>query len=189
MDTFIPNPNSQSPYAMTAQPLSGHERNRLFLQEKGNFKDVTLVSGCGFTEDGRGFALLDFDNDGWVDIAASSSNTPNLLRNTMGSQKSTPTNRHVKISLVGGATDARSQIEWSARDAIGASIVVAIGDTKRRFQLSAGEGLSKQNAKHIHVGMGDAETIDQVDVFWPSGKRTTHKDIKAGTTVSLLENE
>lgn len=191
MAMFISSPNVTGPYQQVAQPFSGHERNRLFLQTAENFDDVSLVSGSDFREDGRGFALLDFDHDGWLDIAATSPNVPSfrLLRNTMGDSKSSTQNGHVKITLVGGATEAKSQTQWSARDAIGASIVVTIGDSKRRFQLAAGEGLSTQNAKQIHVGMGDAQSIDQVDVFWPSGKTTVHRDLKVGVNAELLERE
>ena len=46
-------------------PFSGGERNRLFIQRNGNFDDLTLVSGVDFREDGRGFALFDYDQDGF----------------------------------------------------------------------------------------------------------------------------
>lgn len=191
MATFISPPNPVGAYQQVAQPFSGHERNRLFLQGAENFDDVSLVSGSDFREDGRGFALIDFDNDGWIDIATTSPNSPGfrLLRNTLGDTKSPTRNGRVKITLVGGATEAKGQTQWSSRDAIGASVVVTIGDSKRRFQLSAGQGLSTQNAKQIHVGMGDAQAIDKVEVFWPGGKRTVHRNLKVGVNVELFEKE
>ena len=59
---------------------SGHERNRLFLNRAGEqFVDVSGVSGLDDAADGRSFALLDFDRDGWLDIAVVNANAP-LLR-------------------------------------------------------------------------------------------------------------
>lgn len=188
MTTFIPAPAGRDTQSV-AQPFSGHERNRLFLQGSSNFDDVSLVSGADIREDGRGFTLIDFDKDGWLDIAATSPNSPKfkLLRNTIGDDQPNVT-QHVYLKLVGGATQAKSQQQWSPRDAIGASVLVRIGNSKRRFQLSSGEGLSTQNGKWIHVGLGKSDAIDELTVSWPSGKQTIHLDIKAGENQTLFEN-
>ena len=196
MSYFVPNPSEDGYYQTQVKSFSARERNRLFIQTDENFEDVSLVSGADFKEDGRGFALIDFDKDGWLDLAVTSPNEPTfrLLRNTIGNQQSLsatngPTMGAVFIALEGGATTAESQQQWSARDAIGASVLVTIGQTKRRFQLSSGEGLSTQNGKWIHVGMGDATMIDSVEVIWPSGKRNVHESIQTGSRVKFFENE
>jgi hypothetical protein len=190
MSYFVPDPSEDGYYQTKVKSFSARERNRMFIQSDGNFEDVTLVSGADFKEDGRGFALIDFDRDGWLDIAVTSPNEPifRLLRNTIGDQQPQGSNS-VFITLEGGATSAESQQEWSARDAIGASLLVTIGESKRRFQLSSGEGLSTQNGKWIHVGMGEADLIDSVEVVWPSGKRTIKEQVKAGSRIKILENE
>ena len=53
-------------------------------------------------------------------------------------------------------------------------------DTQRRFLLSCGEGLSSQNSKRIHVGLGETKLIDSIEVSWPSGKKTIRENVKAG---------
>src|SRR5262245_47412604 len=59
--------------------FSGHERDNLFINlGDGQFKDVSGVSGANDPGDGRVFALLDFDRDGWWDIASINANTPSL---------------------------------------------------------------------------------------------------------------
>lgn len=170
-------------------PFSGNERNRMFFNNGGNFDDLTLVSGTDFREDGRGFVLMDFDKDGWVDLGVVSPNAPRfrVVRNNIGKRR--PNNSFVTLSLVGGQTSAEPSLEWSARDAIGATALVTIGDSKRKFQLACGEGLSSQNAKRIHIGMGEADKIDRIEITWPSGKKSEKNDVEAGSRLTIYENE
>ena len=172
-----------------SSPFSGNERNRIFFRRGDNFEDLTLVSGADFREDGRGFAMLDFDNDGWVDLGIVSPNHPRfrIVSNKIGKLKES--NGFVEVSLVGGQTTIEPSTEWSARDAYGASILVTTGDTKRRFLFSCGEGLSSQNSKRIHIGLGKTKVIDSIEVSWPSGKKTIQKNVKAGQRVTIFENQ
>jgi hypothetical protein len=169
--------------------LSGGERNRLFMREDGNYKDLSLVSGIDFREDGRGFALLDYDRDGWLDLGITSPNYPRfrIAKNKMGVQASRE-NSFVEVTLVGGQESASPSLEWSSREPFGARLLVTCGDEKRMFQLNCGEGVSTQNSKRIHIGMGTCKKIDQVEVIWPSGKRTQHNDILSGSRVELTES-
>ena len=168
--------------------LSGGERNRLFMRQDGNYKDLSLVSGVDFREDGRGFALLDYDRDGWLDLGITSPNFPRfrIAKNKMGEQVSRD-NSFVEVTLVGGQDTTTPSEEWSPRDPFGARLLVTCGDEKRMFQLNCGEGVSTQNSKRIHIGMGTRDKIDRVDVYWPSGKQTTHADIDSGSRVLLTE--
>lgn len=170
--------------------LSGGERNRLFMRRHGNYKDMTLVSGVDFREDGRGFVLFDYDRDGWLDLGITSPNYPRfrIARNTIGDHQSVK-NGFVEIELVGGQSSAKPSTHWSARDPFGARIVATCGEQKRMFQLNGGEGVSVQNSNRIHIGMGQLPKIDMLEVFWPSGKKTVRENIETGTRISVLENE
>lgn len=172
-----------------ARSYSGHERNRMFIQTDDNFEDVSLVSGADTRKDSRGFVMLDYDRDGWVDLGITSPLSPRfrIFRNTIGDDRESP-NRAVFVSVRGGNTEPKKNSKWSNRDGIGAKILVTIGDEKRIFQASCGEGLASQNSKWIHIGMGHAENIDQIDVSWPSGKKTVYNNIASGTRVTLFED-
>ena len=194
-----------------ATPFSGGERNRMFLNRDGNYSDVTLVSGADYREDGRGFALLDFDNDGFLDMAVVSPNVPRLrlVRNgfadqagpverargdtdeAMADTNSQParetTHRSLRIRLTGGQTGAEPSSEWSSREPYGAMIHVTMGGSTRVFQLACGEGLSSQNSRLIHVGMGTAAQVDRVTVHWPSGRTTERSNVEPGI-LSIFEN-
>ena len=178
------NPNS----GFRSNALSGGERNRLFLGTGDNFKDVSLVSGVDFREDGRGFVLFDYDRDGWIDMGITSPNAPRfrIAKNRMADfQKSK--NGFVEVSLIGGQESASASTQWSSRDAFGSKVIATIGDTKRMFQLSCGEGLSVQNANRIHIGIGKATEIDKLEVLWLSGKKTVRENVKAGERITIEE--
>jgi len=172
---------------ISANSFSGDERNRLFLGAKNNFTDATLVSGIDFRSDGRGFALLDFNDDNAIDIGLISNQKPRfrLLKNNLAD--STPTGGAINIRLIGGNTLAASNSDFSSRDAIGAQVSVRIGEQTRIFQLGCGEGLSSQNSKRIHVGLGEAKKIDSLIVSWPNGRISTLGPVNAGTSLKINE--
>lgn len=173
--------------------LSGGERNRLFLRSDGNFKDVSLVSGADFRQDGRGFVLFDYNNDGWIDLGITSPNAPRfrLLKNRFSELPGDvpgKTNGFVSLQLVGGQKTTEPTTEWSSRNPIGAKVLVAIGNSHRVFQLSGGEGLSSQNSDRIHIGLGQNESIERIEIQWPNGKTTVREDVAAGSRLKVFEN-
>lgn len=184
--------NPQNPMqGYYARSFSGNERNRTFLQTDDNFDDVSLVSGIDFREDGRGHSLFDFDQDGWLDIGLSSplDHRFRILRNRMGELFDAKKSQHARLLLQGGASDATPQFQLSTRDAIGATAIVHIGDLKRMYQVSRGEGFSSQNSAWIHVGLGSADRIDRIEIRWPSGKQTSHGSVAAGERMIIKETD
>ncbi len=177
---------------ITGYSFSGGERNRLFLQSGGNFDEASLVSGIDFRNDGRGFVIFDYDHDGFVDLGIITSQSPRfrIAKNNFKSDQrgDIAENGSAFISLVGGNTKAKSTEQWSPRNPFGARMIATIGDKKRMFQLSCGEGLASQNSGSVHVGLGDAPQIDKLEIIWPSGKRTTEENVKAGERRTFYEN-
>lgn len=188
--TFPPAENPKAGAFFRSNALSGGERNRLFMRRSNSYKDMSLVSGVDFREDGRGFVLFDYDRDGWLDLGITSPNFPRfrIARNNIGDHQ-TIRNGFVEVELIGGQTSAESSTEWSPREPFGARVLVTCGDSKRMFQLNCGEGVSVQNAKRIHIGMGQLPKIDKLEVFWPSGKTTIRENVESGARISILENE
>ncbi len=182
------NPDADGPSFRSA-PFSGGERNRLFLQRDGNYDEMTLVSGVDFRQDGRGFALSDFDRDGFMDLIIASPNEPRLriARNQIRERQSSA-NGFVELRLVGGQTTTEPSTRWSARDPFGATVLAISGETKRMFQLSCGEGISSQNTNVIHIGMGGTQKIDSLEVTWPSGKTSRQENMAAGERITIFEN-
>ena len=67
-DANLDKDDQKSKLKFVSNSLSGDERNRLFMRHQENFADVSLLSGTDDLADARSHSLLDYDNDGWVDI-------------------------------------------------------------------------------------------------------------------------
>ncbi len=124
---------------------SGYERNVFYVNNRDRtFSDVSAVVGMDFVEDGRAFALADFDRDGRLEVFLKNRNSPQvrLLKNVM--EKLPPS-----IAF-------RLQGTKSNRDAIGASASIETGAGRQTRMLQAGSGFLSQHSKDIFFGLGDA---------------------------------
>ena len=175
--------------------LSGHERDRLFLSSRGTrYRDVSGVSGLDDPSDGRAAALLDYDRDGWLDVALVSSNAPmlKLFRNRIGCHPAAgagePRGGMVAFRFVGGNETARPSPSFSARDGYGALVSVDLGGRTLLREHRAGEGFAAQNSATLLVGLGEHERARSVTVRWPNGRTQTTADVPAGTLLTVYEN-
>lgn len=163
---------------------SGNERNRLVMRSGDGFVDRSLVSGIDCREDARSFAILDFDGDGWLDIALASVNKPRLrlFRNRFG--EFGEGGSVVDVLLRGSQTGAAPDTGRSNRDAIGAVLIVNTSRHTRLFRKSTGEGLAAQNSGRIRVSIAEGDTLQKISVRWPSGKIT---ELAPAADQSLIE--
>ena len=160
-------------WGFTSNSLSGRERNRMFLRHKGNFSDVSLISGVDDIADGRSFALLDFNQDGWQDIAMMSLNAPRfkLYRNEL--KTIYPENSSFRFRLIGGQRSGTASANLSNRDGIGATALITFASgNKLLVQKQAGEGFASQNSDVKMIGVPEGDSIERVDIRWPSGVTT-----------------
>ncbi|MGY8747713.1 MAG: ASPIC/UnbV domain-containing protein [Pirellulales bacterium] len=164
---------SNQKWGFTSNSLSGRERNRMFLRHKDNFSDVTLISGVDDIADGRSFALLDFDQDGWQDIAMMSLNSPRfkLYRNEL--QTIYPDNSSFRFRFIGGQRAGAPSVKLSNRDGIGATALITFASgNKLLVQRQAGEGFASQNSDVKMIGVPKGDSVERVEVRWPSGLKT-----------------
>ena len=166
--------------AYRSNSLSGNERNRLLISQNGSFKDHSLISGIDAREDSRSFALLDYDNDGWLDIALASTSFPRLriFRNRFSEIGSQKKGRLVRLNLIGTTSN---------RDAAGAIIIAHTSKTKRAFRKNLGQGLSSQNSPSIFITVPPEDILEKITVHWPSGKITNHKPTATATAILITE--
>jgi peroxiredoxin len=170
--------------------LSGHERDHLFLSDRGAaFTDIAGVSGLDDPADGRAAAFLDYDRDGWLDIALANANAPRLVlfRNRIGCLPAAG-GRIVAVRFVGGNATPRPAPGWSARDGIGARVTVDLGDGALVREQRAGEGFATQNSATMVIGIGARAVVPTLTVAWPAGKSATTADVPAGTLLIVYEN-
>lgn len=169
--------------------LNGNERNHFFSNRGGrSFVDASALSGLDNPADSRGFALLDYDRDGWQDVALVNANQPlfNLYHNEMAAAGLS--GGMIAIRFVGGNNTPVASKEYSARDAYGARVTADLGDTKLIREHRCGDGWSTQNSSTMMIGIGGRSAVSLLTVKWPSGKSTRLQNIPEGTLLTLFEN-
>lgn len=170
--------------------LSGHERNKLYLNEANgsNFSDQSGLSGLDDEADGRAFAVFDYDRDGWSDIVSVNAMNPltRLYRNEMRDEDRS--GNFIALSFKGGNRAATAS-EWSNRDGYGARVEVRKGGEVIEREHRCGQGYGSQNSAVMIVGLGDWEEVDEVTVRWPSGKKSSVAKVKHGEWVTIDERE
>ena len=137
---------------------SGYERNVFYANNcNGTFSDVSGAVGLDFVEDGRSFALADFDHDGRQEIFLKNRNAPQLrlLKNV--------------IPSLPPAVAFRLRGTKSNRDAIGASVTIETTVGRQTRLLQAGSGFLSQHSKEVFFGLGDAAGSVSASIRWPSG--------------------
>jgi tetratricopeptide (TPR) repeat protein len=137
---------------------SGYERNVFYADNgDGTFSDISAVVGLDFVEDGRSFALADFDHDGRLEIVLKNRNAPQLrvLKNIM---------RELPPSIA-----FHLQGKTSNRDAIGAFVTIQTDKGRQTRMLQAGSGFLCQHSKDVFFGLGQTKGPLHASIRWPSG--------------------
>lgn len=169
--------------------LNGSERNRYFSNREGRaFQDVSGLSGLDEVADSRGFAVFDYDRDGWQDVALVNADQPlfSLYRNEMASVGLT--GGVIAIRFVGGNRAAAPSAEFACRDGFGARVMVDLGGATIQREHRCGNGWSTQNSATMILGIGTHPGATSLTVRWPSGQTSTVREVAEGTLLTVYEN-
>lgn len=137
--------------------VNGFERNALYRNDgDGAFIDVAYPDGAARVEDGRGLGVFDADADGDLDLVINNYLQPaTLLVNRA------PEEHHwLRLKLVGTRSN---------RSAIGARVSIRHGSRRQSREVSSTAGYLSGQSLYLHFGTGTDESIDHLEIRWPSG--------------------
>ena len=151
----------------------GCRYNDIYLQKKDHsFELVSWEAGIHEMRRDQDGLWFDFDNDGKLDLLANG----RLLKNS-----SEDIGNYVFIQL-------ESSLDNSY--AVGAKVIVYVGDQKMTRELSIGHGQKMQTSYKLHFGIGNHVKIDSVHVIWSNqkGKSTTYSQLDANNSYLLKDD-
>ena len=148
----------------------------------GNFTLANYESGL-VKRNGWGSSVSDFDRDGDVDLIAY-----DLFENT-----ATELGHWVTIRLFGGlqggpADDWQEWTGLSNMSAIGATVKVKTTRGEQLRHVSGGSGTGVQDSMNLHFGLGEADTIQSIEVLFQGGTSVTIEDVAADQQVWIHED-
>ncbi len=160
--------------------------NRLFRNAEGKvFQDVTTSAGMGHLQKGHGVAFGDIDNDGDQDVFEEMGGffDGDVAQNVLYEN---PGHGHHWITL-------RLEGRRSNRSGFGVRIKVRVqtpGGPRDIYALGGTGGSFGCNSLQQEIGLGDATTIESIEVRWPtSGEVQVFPRPAMDQTYKVVEGE
>jgi hypothetical protein len=155
------------------------------IDAEGKDRDLALVEAYDLTGEvevwgsraSRGSVLFDLDDDSDLDIVTNEFNDrPMVLLSDLSERKRVS---YLKVRLVGSSSN---------RSGLGAKVAVrANGATYTRFH-DGKSGYLGQSLAPLYFGLAEAESVDGIEVRWPSGKtQSLEGPIEIGRTLEIRE--
>jgi hypothetical protein len=123
---------------------------------------------------GRGASHADIDGDGDLDVLITQNGgSPLLLRNDQALG-----HHWLRLKLTGTKVN---------RDAIGAWVELRQGDSVQRRQVMPTRSYLSQVEPVLTFGLGSADYVDSLEVFWPDGSRLLLDDVRVDSLVEIIQ--
>ena len=152
----------------------------------GTFSLVEDAGGAPGSTLGVGDSVTaaDYDLDGFIDLFVTNGASPPVQPSLDGPHQLFRNigngNHWLQIDLEGVISN---------RDGIGASVYIKAGGVTQLREQSNGIHRFSQNSKRLHFGLADNETIDEIEIHWPSGIVQRLTDIDVDQVIRIQEGD
>lgn len=174
-------------YLGTGYPdYAGLMPNRMFHNRGGSrFVEVTTSAGLGHLQKGHGVAFADYDHDGDQDIFIELGGAfPGDAFSDALFQNPGFDNHWITVKLVGTTSN---------RAGIGARIRADVteGNSSRSiYKWVNSGGTFGGNPLRQQLGLGKADQIDQLEIYWPTSDSTqVFTNLKVDQMITIVEGE
>jgi hypothetical protein len=169
----------ENPWHIIAQGhnLSAYERKRAYLNVKGQaFLEISHLTGADNDGDGRSVVAADFRNIGRLDL---------IVRQVGGGplrlyENRFPQKHYLKVSLHG---------RKSNRQGVGARLTAIVRGQPIVREMYPSNTYRSQAANIVHLGLGEAETVERLTIRWPSGKVQELYDLRGDRHIVVDEGK
>lgn len=157
-------------------------QNLLIETGTASFSNISAQSGTDGSGEARSAIAFDFDGDGDLDILVANArpgkdtnepNQPYLYENVSATQN------WLQIDLEGAVSN---------RSGFGAVLRIT-SSNGTVYRHNDGVGYLGQNDAPVHVGIGPAASVDEIQVSWPSGLVESFSDIAVNQKITLIEGQ
>ncbi|MBP9079670.1 MAG: ASPIC/UnbV domain-containing protein, partial [Flavobacteriales bacterium] len=167
---------------------TGRAKNRKthLYENMGNGDFQFHENGWGTKGDvagiGDAVTTTDYDNDGFLDLFVTNGSTNSFLDSAgvdlyrnLGNG-----NNWIKLDLKGVQSNA---------DGFGARVIVQANGVEQVRDRTGGIHLVSQDDARLHVGLGTADSVDLITVYWPSGVVDVLHDQGVNAILTIVEGE
>jgi hypothetical protein len=156
--------------------LSAFERNRVLLNIAGErFIDISHLTSADLESDSRGVTAGDLNGDGMPDIVVRSVGGGPLrvfLNNW-------PQSNWLQISLRGTESNSLG---------LGAKVKLRAGLKTLWREMYPVASFQSQQPSLLHFRLGEADHVDELTVFWPSGVVQNVEGAELNRTLTITES-
>lgn len=160
--------------------------NRMFVNRAGlTFEDVTIPGGFGHLQKGHAIAFADIDGDGDQDVLEQMGGAyPGDGYYDAVFENPGFGNHWISIHLVGTRSN---------RSAIGTRVKVRFkendGTSRTVYRQVSSGGSFGAHSLRLHIGLGKAVKVDQLEILWPLGEARIFEAIPVDCAIQVVEGK
>ncbi|MFT6865228.1 MAG: hypothetical protein ACJA08_000045 [Cyclobacteriaceae bacterium] len=151
--------------------------NQLFFNDgQGGFDKPSITSPLSNPSNSYGCAYSDLNSDGFLDLIVANSGQGGIqvFRNLQSS------GNWLELNLIGTTSN---------KFGVGTRVELLVNGEKLVDEVTVGSGYASQNSFVLHFGLGPAEIVDSITIYWPDNSIEKYAQLQSNTKLLAIQNE